>query len=405
MHRKLVPVIALVLIASTGLAGCFDDRAGAAESGDAPAKTHRISLGLTQLMHHPAPGVMLSVWAFHELGDLNPKFPMEPIRVTEGDIVEVEFTNTFDFNHTIHWHGMHVPWRMDGIPYLSQMPIQPGESFTYRFEAKPAGTHFFHCHVDTPHHVDMGMYGVIIVEPKGGEKYPYDSEELLVLDDWDSSHLHQTGTGGTSQDDVDMTKDSTLDPSGDPFNQVDRTEKQVRDSYNNPQYPYVKDVYQNPAKAKRDWYPETYAPWQPEYDIFTINGYSFPMTEPIVIKENETKRLRMVNVGNTIFSMHVHGHAFRVTHKDGYPLDSPFWADTLLIGPGERYSVMLEGNNPGMWMLHDHIGLHGMNQHIYPGGAMTHMVYERFLEEDPHEGHGHGTAKRLTAGDFLGLYR
>lgn len=399
--KKSLLVLSVSLFLGSAFAGCFGDGGQDVRAQETEPKTHDIQLFLHQTMFHPAPGIMLGAWAFSEnaQGSTWPEVPT--IRVTEGDTVRITFLNTFDFNHTIHWHGLWVPWEMDGVPYLTQDPIEPGEQFTYEFEAKPAGTHMFHCHIDTPHHVDMGMYGILIVEPRE-EKYPYDSEATLVLDDWDSSHLHQGGTGGS---DPQMTADSTTDDSGDPFNQLDRTESQVRDTYNNPQYPVVKDYYQNPSRAERDWYPVTYAPWQPDYDTFTINGRSFPLTEPVMIKENETKKVRLANIGNTIFSMHLHGHGFKVTHKDGFPLDSPYMADTLPIHPGERYEIMIEGNNPGLWMFHDHMGLHAMNQNIYPGGAATMLAYEGFAENlEGHDGHDHGGAG-FRAGDFLGLYK
>lgn len=404
MHRRTLLVLASVTLLGVSLSGCFGSNAEADIIDGSKLPKFQATLFLNQIMFHPAPGVMLSAWMFTE--DQNKgTFDIPVFEVVEGQTVEITLINTHEMNHTIHWHGLHVPWEMDGVPYVTQDPVGFQESFTYTFTAKPAGTHFFHCHVDTPHHMDMGMYGVLIVHPADHrEPIEYDSEALMVLDDWDSRHLHQQGNA-----DVQMTADSMVDPSGDPFNQADRTVGQIRDTYNDPSgYAGVGEAYDaaggHPARATRDWYPETHAPWQPDYDTYTINGKAFPWTDPIHIEEGENKKIRLINVGNSIFSIHLHGHRFMVTHTDGYALTEPYGKDTLLIGPGERYDIVIEGNNPGpAWHFHDHMGLHAMNSHIYPGGAMTMLCYEAFPEcVDGGGGHQHHAR---TAGDFLGLYK
>ena len=91
-------------------------------------------------IHEPAPGFQYHTLAF------NDSIPGPEIRVQKGDKVRVKFINKTDINHTIHWHGIYVPWRMDGVPFVSQLPVMPNNEFVYEFEAKPVGTHFYHCH-------------------------------------------------------------------------------------------------------------------------------------------------------------------------------------------------------------------------------------------------------------------
>lgn len=405
MSQRVLLLLSVVILVASGLAGCFGDDAAEAKTNGIPGNElppFETTLYVHKQMFHPYPGGMLSGWVFSEDPEPPTDMVFEPpvLRVKEGQTVRITLQSMLSDTslfHTIHWHGLDVPWEMDGVPYLTQDPVPDGEAFTYEFEAKPAGTHMFHCHVDTTHHTDMGMYGLIIVEPNEPDKYAFDSEDHLLFDDWDSKHLHQTSN------DPQMTADSTTDDSGDPLNQIDRTESQVRETYNNPQYPIIKDHYSNPARGERDWYPVTYAPWQPVYDTYTINGKSFPYTDPIDIKEGEKKKLRLANIGNSPVSFHVHGHHFQVTHTDGHPVAHPWVKDTILIGPGERYDILIEGNNPGIWMMHSHIGQQAQNDHISPGGIMTHLVYEGFEGGGGVE-HDHGK-KRITAGDFLGLYR
>jgi FtsP/CotA-like multicopper oxidase with cupredoxin domain len=99
---------------------------------------------------------------FHTLA-FNRQIPGPEIRVQRGDKVRVIFENRTEINHTIHWHGLHVPWRMDGVPYVTQMPVMPGRTFVYEFTAEPYGTHFYHCHWGTLLHMQAGIYGSFIV--------------------------------------------------------------------------------------------------------------------------------------------------------------------------------------------------------------------------------------------------
>ena len=88
---------------------------------------------------------------------------------------------------------------------------------------------------------------------------------------------------------------------------------------------------------------------------FTINGKGFPATAPIALKQGETLRLRYMNEGLQIHPMHLHGLVQRVITKDGYPLDSPYDVDTLMVAPGERYDVIVKADEPGVWAFHCHI--------------------------------------------------
>ena len=74
--------------------------------------------------------------------------PGPDLRVTEGDTVRISVQNNLAEPTTVHWHGVHVPANMDGVPGLSQEPIAPGGVFTYEFVATPAGTRWYHAHVD-----------------------------------------------------------------------------------------------------------------------------------------------------------------------------------------------------------------------------------------------------------------
>jgi len=96
----------------------------------------------------------------------NGQIPGPTIRVKQGDRIRIILSNDSTNEHTLHVHGQKKPLTMDGVPFLGQKPIKKGESYTYEFTVSNLGTSWYHCHVDSAHHVDMGMYGAFIVEPK-----------------------------------------------------------------------------------------------------------------------------------------------------------------------------------------------------------------------------------------------
>jgi FtsP/CotA-like multicopper oxidase with cupredoxin domain len=91
---------------------------------------------------------------------------------------------------------------------------------------------------------------------------------------------------------------------------------------------------------------------------FTINGKAFPATKPITARVGETILVHYFNEGLQVHPMHLHGPDQTVIAKDGNPLPAPYDADTVLVGPGERYSVLVTPNRPGAWVWHCHILTH-----------------------------------------------
>ena len=114
----------------------------------------------------------------------NRMVPGPVIRVTEGDRVRIIVTNAMDEPHTTHWHGLFVPNNMDGVPGISQDPIQPGDSFAYEFTANPAGTRLYHSHFNAMTQEGKGLYGMFIIEEKNAPaSRRADREEIMLLAD------------------------------------------------------------------------------------------------------------------------------------------------------------------------------------------------------------------------------
>ena len=110
------------------------------------------------------------------------------IRARRGDTLTVTLTNNLDEPTTIHWHGLDVPYSMDGVTW-SKDPIFPGETFTYNFTIEQAGTFWYHPHFNTDSQVSGGLYGAIVVEDP--DDPAVDEDLVLLIDDWD---LHGTAT-------------------------------------------------------------------------------------------------------------------------------------------------------------------------------------------------------------------
>jgi manganese oxidase len=272
--------------------------------------------------------------------------PGPTIVVNQGDRVVVHFSHSHPHPHTIHWHGQFVDPLHDGAPGMSQTAVGPGgglQSFTYDFIAKRAGTLWYHCHVDTQVHVMQGLFGMFIVKPQDTRFEPeVDHDEVLIM---------STATRSLVE---------SIPGSNPHTHAVGSLSGNIG--------------FQNPPQFL-------------EPDVFLINGHSYPLTvkqnqSMYHVREGERLRLRILNAGNTFETLHLHGHDMLVTHRDGVPLLAPFWVDTLTVGPAERYDVVVDAHNPGMWMMHTHVNHHETNDRQSPGGMHTMLVYHGYEDQD-----------------------
>ncbi len=287
-------------------------------SSAASAAQHEFEITIEERTINVAPGLDYKVFAF------NGQVPGPLIRVSEGDAVTVHVTNNTSLPHTIHWHGLYQTnnWKNDGVPGVTQKNIEAGESFTYRWVAKKTGSLWYHCHVNVNEHVGIrGMWGPLIVDPKKPEKIEkrVTKDVIMMLSTWESKYAGKYGEGGGPLD-------------------------------------------------------------QPDY--FSINGKSFPLTQPLRVKKGDVVRVRFYGAGGGTHTMHSHGHDMLITHKDGNALPEPYYVDTILFGPGERYDAIIEMNNPGRFIFHDHVDSHVTNAGKFPGGPITIIEYEGIPMDD-----------------------
>ena len=114
---------------------------------------------------------------------VNGSLPAPTLRWKEGDTVTLRVTNSLrSHDASIHWHGIVLPANMDGVPGLSFHGIAPGETYTYRFHVRQAGTYWYHSH--SAFQEQRGLYGPLVIEPRQPEPFRYDREHVVMLSDW-----------------------------------------------------------------------------------------------------------------------------------------------------------------------------------------------------------------------------
>jgi FtsP/CotA-like multicopper oxidase with cupredoxin domain len=294
----------------------------------------KVTLSPQPAVHNAHPGESMGgpvqlpkVWAF-QADDRDPSVPGPILRATEGQTLEIELNNTGQMPHTVHFHGVQTEWKHDGVPTTTGITVAPGESHTYEIPANTPGTHLYHCHYQTHRHIDMGMYGILRVDPEGYE--PADREYFMTLKEWDSD-LNGMFAGA----DVE------------------------------------------------------YSPRQRNPDTFTVNGKAAPRTlhpedgSPIIVEQGDTVRLHLVNGGYMNHPMHTHNHRFRLVEKDGAPVPeaAQYPQDVVDVAPAERKTVEFEADaDPGIYLAHCHKVNHAMNGEFYPGGMVTGVVYKEAMD-------------------------
>ncbi|MEX1246843.1 MAG: multicopper oxidase domain-containing protein [Anaerolineales bacterium] len=144
-----------------------------------------VSLNKTMEVMH---GIDFPAWTFAPAdegwGNPRPRIPGPTFRATEGDRVRIHFFNGSDHPHSMHFHGIHMA-EMDGVPGAGPGLIDPGQDFTYEFDAFPFGLHLYHCHAfPLARHIAKGLYGAFIIDPAQGRP-AVDHEFVMVMAGYD----------------------------------------------------------------------------------------------------------------------------------------------------------------------------------------------------------------------------
>ena len=249
--------------------------------------------------------------------------PAPILRWREGDTVTLNVTNRLSEPTSLHWHGVRVPSDMDGAPGLSFAGIAPGESFTYRFPVRQSGTYWYHSHTGLQE--QSGLYGAIVIEPRGGYRYRFDRDYVVLLSDW--------------TDERPETIVSNLKFQSDYYNRGQRTAGT-----------FVDDVRRQGLAAtmsdRLDWGRMRMSPT----DILDVNGstYTYLMNgQPpaanwtALFRPGERVRLRFINGSSmSLFDVRIPGLAMTVVEADGNAIE-PVTVDEFRIGTAETYDVIV----------------------------------------------------------------
>jgi FtsP/CotA-like multicopper oxidase with cupredoxin domain/uncharacterized protein involved in copper resistance len=260
---------------------------------------------------------------------VNNQIPAPTLHFKEGDHVTINVYNHLNKDTAIHWHGMLVPWQMDGVEGISQKPIPPGGVFHYHFTLRQAGTYWYHAHAGLQE--QQGLYGAFVIDPVRSPSYQYTKDYLIVLSDWSNTYPEQIL--------ANLKKDG---------------------DYYSPRLPlqaslvrFIRDYRQAETPAERQHIVDDYKMMQQmrmsiydisdvAYDAFLLNGQpnSHAWTAPVRV--GDVVRLRFIGASSsTNFRVKVVGATMRMVHIEGNDV-KPYTVEDFSITPGETYDVLVK---------------------------------------------------------------
>jgi len=256
---------------------------------------------------------------------INGMLPGPTLRWRQGDTVTIRVTNQLREHTSIHWHGIILPFQMDGVPGISFAGIAPGETFTYQFKVEQTGSYWYHSH--SGFQEMTGVYGGIVIDPAAGvDGVRADRDYTILLSDW------------TDEDPMRVL--SKLKVQGDYYN------------YNKPTvFDFFRDVSNDGVKSafekRKMWNemrmnPTDLADLSGATLTYLTNGVTPAGNWTGLFKPGEKVRLRFINgSGNTFYDVRIPGLKLKVIQVDGQNLE-PVSVDEFRFGAGETYDVLVE---------------------------------------------------------------
>ncbi len=264
---------------------------------------------------------------------INGRIPGPVLIWREGDEVTLHVTNNLDEDSSIHWHGIILPFDMDGVPGVSFPGIKPGETFTYRFKVRQSGTYWYHSH--SGFQEQTGHYGSIVILPKEPDPIAYDVDYVIQLSDW-------------SDEDPD-TIYAKLKKQSDYYNIKERTV-----------FDFFREVQEKgfaKAWADRKMWNEMRMSDRDLSDVtgytytFLMNGASPAANFRVLYKPGQKVRLRVINSSAmTFFDFRIPGLKMTVVAADGQ-LVKPVTVDEFRIGVAETYDIVVEPQDEGPYPI------------------------------------------------------
>ena len=259
---------------------------------------------------------------------INGSLPAPTLRLREGDEVTINVTNRLSVSSSLHWHGIILPYEMDGVPGISYPGIPSGQTFQYRFRLQQHGTYWYHAH--SGFQEMTGLYGALIVEPRESDGIAADREHVVMFSEWTDENPEYVF--------------QKLKTKGHLYN------------YNQPTLPQLlEDVSENGllgAVDRREMFssmrmkPTDLGDLSSATLTYLLNGQAPADGETLLFNPGEAVRLRVINAaGNTFFDFRIPGLPLQIVAVDGLNVQ-PVTIDEFRCGPGETYDVIVrpQGN-------------------------------------------------------------
>mgnify|MGYP003947187575 FL=1 len=271
---------------------------------------------------------------------VNGTVPAPLIRLKEGQKVRLSVTNNLDVDSSIHWHGLLVPFAMDGVPGISFPGIKARSTFVYEFPIIQSGTYWYHSH--SGEQEQGGLYGPIVIDPAGADPIAFDREHVIVLSD----HSQMTGE------------------------QIFRKLKQMGGAYFNYQRPTLAGLLagrEMPLKDRIEWGkmrmdPADIADVTGSTYTFLVNGYGPFDNWTGLFKAGERVRLRIINAAaQTNFNVRIPDLPMTVVQADGQNV-RPVQVDEFQIGVAETFDVIVTPGDRAYSFVSEAIDRSGMGR-------------------------------------------
>lgn len=269
---------------------------------------------------------------------VNNQIPAPTLHFKEGDHVSINVYNRLDENTAIHWHGILVPWQMDGVLGVNQKAIKRGQSFHYEFTLKQAGTYWYHAHAGLQE--QQGLYGAFIIDSRKQTPYNYNRDYVVILSDWSNTHPEQIFANLKKEGDYYSPR-FPLQPSLSKFiHDYQKANLQERKK--------LIDDYKMMQQMRMNIYDLS----DVGFDVFLLNGqppYN-PWRAPISV--GDVVRLRFIGAGgSTIFQVKIPNTTMQMIHIQGNDV-VPYTVNDFKIAPGETYDVLVKINQDKPYIIY-----------------------------------------------------
>lgn len=253
---------------------------------------------------------------------VNGILPAPLLRFREGQTITLAVANTLRENASIHWHGILVPFEMDGVPGVSFPGIRAGETFVYRYPVRQSGTFWYHSHSGLQE--QLGLYGPLIIDPADPDPVAYDREHVIVLSDWSylspETMLRKLKQEGGYFNRQQLTLPGLIMP-GNPEENM-------------------------PLKGRAMWArmrmdPTDIADVTGSTYLYLLNGHSPEENWTGLFRPGERVRLRFINASAmTVFHVRIPGLPMSVVQADGENV-RPIDVDEFQISVAETYDIVV----------------------------------------------------------------